>query len=529
MLAYTVNTIGAVPLHESAEKRRRIEEQYDFMQAYADLIADRYGDGFIPVGGVFPGKASKQGGRNAPILWSEFELDEYRNISRILYDTCDYVTGLTDRVVDYTCGRGFSWMPYRSGTQPATNPDDLPPELRGAVFALDAFKRRDRWRSREREICNRGHVDGEAFLRLFRSAAGRPPACRTIEPEWVARPNACPDMTGPWAWGVLTDPDDIEKPLAYHVRNPNDPERDGEVVLAGGLLPEEESLAYELLKVHSPSLPVGPGRVYHFKCNVKRTQKRGMPTLFAAAAGYTSAQKLLRNIVDTAALQAAMVMIRKHAGASPAAVANFASSFANSGTVPQVGVRGSSAFTVRNVPVAAQGGPNIVDTTDNTNYEPGPVSTGIPLYIDALQAVLRRGGVRVGAPEYLSSGDASNGNYASTKEAGSPFVVATEGRQQDLADFEEGLADAVLAMTKPMNGWPFDGVCVAVQPPPVAIRSELEVTQQRQIEKQNNVLSITTWQKERGLKPEVEQANIAKERELNPDTGPMLPLDIPGA
>jgi hypothetical protein len=141
-----------------------------------------------------------------------------------------------------------------------------------------------------------------------------------------------------------------------------------------------------------------------------------------------------------------------------------------------------------------------------------------------LQAVLRRGGVRVGAPEYLSSGDASNGNYASTKEAGSPFVVATEGRQQDLADFEEGVADAVLVMTVPLDGQDFRGVCVAVQPPPVAIKNEIDQDNQRQIQHQNKVLSTTTWQKQIGLKPEVEQANFKAEAELYPDEGPLLTL-----
>ncbi len=524
MLAFTVNTIGASPLLESVSNRR-LQEQCDALQAMCDLYADRFQDGFLPVGGGYPGKNAKQGGRNAPTLWTEFELDEYRNVSRILYETVDYVTGLIDRVVDYTCGRGFAWTPYKQGESPASDAADIPPELKNATTALDAFKRRDRWRSREREIVNRGHIDGEAFLRLFRSAAGRPPACRTVEPEWVARPNIDPDNIGPWAWGVLTDPDDIEKPLAYHVRNPNRPQQDGEIVFAGGLLPEEEELARELIERLTPSLPIGPGRAFHFKCNVKRTQKRGMPTLFAAASGYTSAQKLLKNIVDTAAYQAAIAFIRKHVGATPTAVQDFAGNFANQGTVKQLGIPGASRYTVRDVPISSQtGGTKVFDTTDNTNYEPGPTTAGTPNYILALQAILRRGGVRVGAPEYLSSGDASNGNYASTKEAGSPFVVATEGRQQDLADFEEGIADAVLAMSRPVDGQPISGVCVAVQPPPVAIKSELETSQQNQIEHQAGVLSATTWQKRVGLKPEVEQVNIAKEREMNPDQGAMLPI-----
>lgn len=511
---------------EESARSAKLLEQYGYYQQVVDIMADRFQDGWFPVGG-FPGKNARQAGRNAPVLWVEPNLDEARSACRLLYDTNDYVTGLIDRLVDYTCGRGFNWTPYRQGEKPGGEADEIDPTLKSAQAALDSFRRRDRWRSRERELCKRGHRDGEAFLRLFRSAAGHPPAVRTIEPEWIAQPRCSPDTDGPWSWGVLTDPDDVEKPLAYHARDPNHPQQDGEVILAGGLLPEEDELARVLIDKYSPGLPIGVGRVYHYKCNVDRTTKRGFPTLAAAASGYRGAQKLLKNLVDTATLQAAIYLIRQHAGASTAAVQAFAVDFAQSGTKPTTNTPGSTGnLSARNVPTTTQTGPVVIDTTDQTTYSPGPATAGVPNFIAALQAVLRRGGVRVGAPEYLSSGDASNGNYASTKEAGSPFVVASEGRQMDLADFEEGVADGVLAATVPTDGIGFAGVCVAVVPPPVAIRSELDTENQRAVQHQNRVLSATTWQKQAGLKPEVEQANFAKEDEMQPDAGP--PIQLPG-
>lgn len=504
----------------------RLQEQYAATQAVIDLFNDRFGDGWYPLGG-FPGKDGRKGGKDAPTLWVEPNLDEARAASRLLYDSNDYVTGLLDRLVDYGCGRGFNWTPYREGEKPIGDAEDLDPTLKPAQVALDAFRRRDHWRSREREIELRSHRDGEAFIRLFRSATGRPPAARSIEPEAVAKPNCAADADGPWSWGVLTDPDDVEKHLAYHVRNPNEPQLDGEIVLAGGLYPEEEDLARQLIEQCSPGLPIGAGRVFHFKRNTDRTVKRGKPTLIAAAAGYRSVQKLLKNVVDTATLQAAIYLIRQHTGATPAAVTAFASNFANSGTKQIGSVPGTSGGLIpNNVPARAQTGPVVIDTTDATTYQPGPATAGVPNFLAAQQAMLRRGGVRVGAPEYLSSGDASNGNYASTKESGSPFVVASEGRQMDLADFEEGLADCVLSMTVPREGPGFAGICVAVVPPPVAIRSELDTENQRAVQHQNRVLSATTWQKQAGLKPEVEQANFAKEDEAMPDAGP--PIQLPG-
>ncbi len=513
-------------------RARKAMESIDYVQSMLDMFNDRYGDGegWFPVnGGFWPGKDGRRGGRDIPIVFNEFNLDIYRNTSRLCYGSNDDLRGLTDRLVDYECGRGFTWTPYQLGKKPIGDTEDLPPELQGAQAALDAFRRRDKFRSREREISLRGHRDGEAAVRLFRSKPGRPPAARFTEPEWITKPLAAPDEYGPFSFGVLTHPDDVEKALAYHLRNPNYPGRDGEIVLAGNLLPDEEIEARELIdEIIKGRIPIGPGRLHLFKRNVDRTQKRGLPTFIAAAAGYESSAKLLRNVVDTAALQAA---VRRHPRPAPESLASvqaFTDNFKD-GNIRSAGASTTSGIRINDVPAKAQVGSHVIDSSDSLEYSPGPASAPEG-FLSARQAQLRRGGNRVGAPEYLSSGDASNGNYASTKEAGSPFVVATEGRQQGLADFEQDLADDVLRMSIPLDGSAFDGVCVEVTPPPVAIRSELEVEQQRGLMHQAGVLSATTWQKQAGLKPEVEQANIAKEREANPDMGMMLqlPQDEPG-
>lgn len=518
----TAAEVYAVRRFEQRGQAAKLLENYDYASSIIDLVKDRFADGWLPLG-IYPGKDSRRAGRSVPVVFNETNLDFYRNSARLLYETDDHAGGLIDRLVDYECGRGFQWTAYLSGKKPGDEPEH--PLTKAAQAALDAFRKRDRFRSREREISLRGHRDGEAFLRLFRSRPGRPPALRTVEPEWVVRPNCAPDEYGPFSFGILTHADDIEKPLAYHVRDPNNPGVDGEIVLAGGLLPDEEAEARQLIaELVGERVPIGPGRVYHYKRNVDRTVKRGLPTFRAAAAGYNDAAKLLRNIVGTAGLQAAIYLIRRHTGGTAEGLTKFVTdNIANSGNMLQSTARASVGGVLpRSVPTGAQGGPVVIDSSGTINYESGPVSSGVPGFLEAHLAQLRKGGCRVGAPEYLSTGDASNGNYASTKEAGSPFVVATEGRQQDLADFEESLAEDVLLMSIPETGVPFTGVCVSVQPPAVAIRSELDVENQRQVQHQNGVLSARTWQQQAGLKPEVEEANFAAERDANPDGGPGL-------
>jgi hypothetical protein len=64
------------------------------------------------------------------------------------------------------------------------------------------------------------------------------------------------------------------------------------------------------------------------------------------------------------------------------------------------------------------------------SFVPPPWSNGTPQHQAVLQGDLRASATAFCAPEYLASGDASNGNFASTKEAGVPFVKNGETEQE---------------------------------------------------------------------------------------------------
>lgn len=75
---------------------------------------------------------------------------------------------------------------------------------------LDKWKKEVDWWSRERELYERVHVEGEAIPRFFSSQG-----CvdmRMIEPEWIV----APDGTEQWTFGFYNEEDDAEMVTALH-------------------------------------------------------------------------------------------------------------------------------------------------------------------------------------------------------------------------------------------------------------------------------------------------------------------------
>jgi len=119
-----------------------------------------------------------------------------------------------------------------------------------------------------------------------------------------------------------------------------------------------------------------------------------------------------------------------------------------------------------------------------------------------IQAALRLVGVRFQQPEYMISGDASNGNYASTLVAEAPFTKASEARQGLFVSRRAELvkkAIRIMCATGLIRA-SYDEVMrrveVAVEGPAVAVRDRKEAHEIRKGEHQAGILSLRTWAEE---------------------------------
>lgn len=478
-----------------------------------------FGSGFGGLHGGMP--AARQGGQDSPAIITEQQLQTYRGVARWAYEQNEYYGGLIDRLVDYTCGKGFTWKAgaRRFKEKPG---QDLPPHIQAAQDVIDDFRHADGWRSRQREAVKRLLRDGEYFLRLTAPTGPGLPQCRFVEPEHIVQPHGSLE----WRFGILALRHDAERHLAYFVKADSDDV--GEVVLAAGV--RWQDIPGDCIA----GLERGAGCIVHRKeSRIDRAVKRGLPLFWGGTEGLQQAEVLIDNLTEMTAYLSTIAYFRQHApgvgsnelvdlqarlkSRSDAALAN--------GDTPLPAVpflAGLAGWIGNSASTSTQftAGPQVKDITNGMQVVPPPVQGNIAGFLSVLQARIRAACVLAGAPEYLGSGDASNNNLASIREAGSPFVVATEGRQQDQADAEVRVAETVVCYA----GLDYPGLQVAVTPAPVAIRSDQEKAQTTAAKIAGGYMSKQQAIRDEGGDPERTMAEIAEWNNAIPDGGPSLPV-----
>jgi hypothetical protein len=143
-----------------------------------------------------------------------------------------------------------------------------------------------------------------------------------------------------------------------------------------------------------------------------------------------------------------------------------------------------------------------------------------PNLLLAGQAVLRLVGARWNMPEWMTSGDASNNNLASSLVAESPFVKAAQADQHFYGSaFVELIwkAVALLLRTQRLPGARNVSelrrlVTIDFHPTEVASRDPLQQARVNQIADERGWKSKRSIAGEMGLDYEAEQANIVSER-----------------
>lgn len=446
-------------------------------------------------------------GKNFPIYQTEQDLQLLRLPSRLLLATNGYAQGMLEGLTSYVCGDGFTQEVRAKPGREDQVPQAILDKLNGV---LDDFRIRNDWHGGEvpgleEELFQRGEEDGEYFLHLYEDDDG----CTwvsTVEPEQVTAPTGA-DIN--YLFGIRTDSHNPQCPQEYWIRGWN-------TALEG------ESYA--------------AAEVVHFRNNVKRQMKRGIPSFsFGVADTFALADRLRRALGVGAGVQAGIAGVRQWDNATASQVSDFASSFADyTSTNPMTGAA---------VPVKRYEPGGIEDIPKGMTWVNPPNASNAPAHVQILQACLRGGTARWNAPEWIGSGDASNNNFASALVADAPFtkrIIRTQKRHEGVQRrvFAWVLEtrckrQGVIAATQPdgtVVSIPWDElrrlVEVVVTAPSVEVRNKIEEAQANQIRIQGGWKSRQTVQAEEGLDAEREQANID---EWNAKNGPAQPdLPLPG-
>jgi hypothetical protein len=350
---------------------------------------------------------------------------------------------------------------------------------------IDQFSDLNNWPQRQRSIFWRSRRDGEAFVRCFDQGDGST-LVRMVEPEQVRQgTNTEPN----WSLGILTDDRDIEKILAYSVTY-------------GGNDDHEE---------------ISPDEISHLKLNVDECVKRGLSDFFGGAEAWDGAAKLLRNMRESGAVQAALAWIEQYESASQAALQSAVQSIRDQNRTYY-----DNPVTGREVNYTKYEPATILKVGRGKQYQPAPLAANTTQHVQIVQAVLRALGSRWNMPEYMVSGDASNANYASTLVSGSPFVNWVECEQSVYTRFFLRILWTVIRNAAEhgavqVNGQALtfaeiqDLIDIHVTPPAVAIANKGEESTIDHQDIQAGVLSKQTRREKLGLDNEVERQRIAEE------------------
>lgn len=500
MLEAQKQQIQAAGLLETTGWGQRVpQSEYPWNDSYKD-----FGLG-APSTGIVTRVDDRTDGKYLPVYRTEYDLRRMRARHRSLFHFVSVISGLSDTLVNYIVGEGFT-VEITPSKQFESDPEARRISNTLQLLVDDFLESIDFNGGLDNDIVNSTITDGEVFLAMYPDSTGKRggfPSVRKIEPDEVTEPqNPLPierwlgtldQFESFWDFGVHTrfcpelKRNDVENPLGYHV-----------VFNDGGTewdyIPED--------------------RMIHVKRNVTRRAKRGVSDILAVEVEVDKTAKLRERTADGAIAQAAIAFIRQW---------NATKSDVESLVSEQFGIdvqrpkdRGLS--TKRAVALDRT---RIIDIPQGAQYQAGPLGTlRSPVFVEVAQFLLRLAAVRWAMPEFLISGDASNNNFASTLVTESPFVKARERDQRFFSKPIKELIEKFIRIYHSTHR--FDRVAtewnvfrrlfnIVITPSEVATRDKQAAAQYNKVLNDSGIKSKRTWASEEGLDYDAEQENIQSE------------------
>lgn len=338
-----------------------------------------------------------------PIFRNEYDLAAIRGVARFLAESA-YGQGILGSRRNYVVHTGFD---YAATAKRGT---DVPEKLVADVQrVIDDFLSANRWElDWEHELFDATETDGEVIVAL--ETDGSSVWARRAEPAWLTQPMDTEHLERrmgvpgrlDWKYGIATTPGDATRVHGYFIQWNGNPEGWNFYV---------------------------PSRVMHLKTNTPRHVKRGLSSFYPVDGQLNGATELLRRMTRGSSIQASIALIVEAAAGSGSMGIGDSSPIGRLANGGGFGDRaGGGAYSRERYSDWADG--TVIDTK-NKKFQAGPMAgTQAANFIQVLQAALRAAGVRWNMPEHMISGDASNNNYASILESGSPFVRGVEADQE---------------------------------------------------------------------------------------------------
>lgn len=449
----------------------------------------------------------RRDGRNEPFVQTEFDVNVIRGVARLVCEITTTGKAIEKNLKNYVIGFGLNHdvapkRPKDLGT------DGLKEDLQ--EFIDDFLERNDWDADLDRELFWRACRDGERFVPTYPQADG---TCkvRQVEPEQVQQPAGQPFtaaellsrwpsymdpsvemVASDWTFGVHTAEHDVQTVFGFHIRW------------------DESSGSYYLPEAIC----------LHSKRNVDRNIKRGMSDFYPAWKKILSQDKLENRTGSGAAARAGIAYIVAHAEGTTSTdieSLNQANAAYNRARMTNTGSE--------EIPVRDHEGATRLDVDKGREYLQSMMGTDPAVAaIDVMNALARSAGKVWQMPEHMISGDASNNNYASILEAGTPFANCVSYEQWSYAEFKQKIlwrAVRHACSCGRFDRWGREGVytalkrrfAVTITPPDIKEGDRLAETQRRDVLYQRGIITRKQWQMEEGYDPEEQEAMVAEDQQ----------------
>ena len=448
-------------------------------------------------------------GDNAPIWRTQAEHARIRGTARIIASLDEVGIAVLENLTNYIIGAGFG---YEATVHPRV--EDTQQNRALAMVANDVIERfveqASWWGDGEREAFSSSRRDGETYLVLSHANREPIPRLRIVDPSFVVEP-------------------DSPRRLEDHLRltRGNSDTFDWKY---GHAAPWRESGKSEWIFIswYGDAMEweaVPASRFVHLKLNVDRDVKRGLSDYYPVHETLRNADKLLTNMTQGAAVQAAIAYIREHAeGVTADGVKQFRGKLATdsrSRTVPTGATHTRYGREIR--------AGTVVDVVKGAKYHTGPLGTPRGMnYIAIIQAALRIVGIRWQMPEYMISGDASNNAFASSLVSEAPFTKSAEAKQTYYRRKYVELLWKMLSLAHLSGSFPAPPrhaqrlLSIEATGPAIAVRDRDTDHKIRREENEAGVLSRKTWTAEANRDYDEERQRIEEEQGAGTG-GPAVP------
>lgn len=499
---------------ELAREVKSLRKQADWMERLFedDERQFTYGDDGTLSFGMSQGQNSLTGGSDVmfsytwalsqcmfrPSYGAAFMINEMqhrwiRARSRAFASQNPYWHGVQRTFKTHVVGKGHKWT-----VVPRHPSIKVPPEkLAKTQKEVDEIHKG--YRKVQCEKVDRRLRDGEFFLQFMEEDQRL--RVRFIEPLLVWTPPAVPsDDRNEILFGIQYRKGDYEKPRRYHVRTSD---------WLGGQYSAEALRGGPPPQANNDSWIRGldPSRVQHGKSNVDDGTPRGIPETYWVQGRLEQALRTLRAMGTLVQVRTKLAIIRKRLNALEGSVTPMLSSQA----AMQIS---TGSGQVRNVLSLDDG--SIVDMPDSSEWSVPTQNLETDKITAAVQAELQSVASDVGLADYMISGSLSRGGYAIAMVAEGPIVKNLESCQQDMIEEDEEVVTRGIEIAIKhgrLDEDTLDLMKVEMAGPPLAGQNAIQDAQARQIQKQEGVLSVPTWQHQVGLDPEVEQSNQLEDAE----------------